>query len=546
MSAFLLLLVLVQAPQSKPPAASIEGIVKTSGTGEPIYRARVMLSGGNNTPKTATTDRNGRFSFSDVDAGRYSLSAFANSYVRQFYGQKAANGPSTPVVLTAGQQMKDVVFEMTPTGVVTGRIYDFDNAPLPNADVVLQRLAYDASGKRTLQPEQQVRTNDLGEYRLFWVSPGKYFLRVEYTGGPTPVFRNPNDFMGPAEEGYAPIYYPGTTDSSSATEIEILPGGQLSAIDVTMIRTKTYSVRGRVIVTVASAAAGRPFVSLRPRQPSGTLMGINGTVPTINPADGTFEIRNVPAGSYILQANSGTPTSGMLRAERPLEVNQDLEGIVITLSPGFDLPGHVVFENGLPQAGTNSVPITSMRVMLRPAGDGGPGILSGVGGPPVLKPDGTFTITQVMPGTYQISILPLPPDSYVKAVTLGQTDALRDGFTVDRTPDSPIEILVGANAGKLEGSVVDREGKPLASTQVTLIPLEPNRADRYRLNVTDTTGHFTFRGVVPGEYKVFAWESMEANAYRDPEFIRRYDNQGKVVILTEGSNPSIELRVIKP
>ena len=192
----------------------------------------------------------------------------APSYARQAYGQKTPNGPATPIVLAAGQQMKDVLFEMAPTSTVTGRVYDFDNMPLPNADVILQKMGYDANGRRTLQPVQQARTNDLGEYRLFWVSPGKYFLRVDYTGASTPLLRSPNDLIGPVEEGYAPIYYPGTPDASSATEIELLPGAQLSAMDVTMVRTRTYSILGRVIVSAANAANMRPFVTIRSRQPA--------------------------------------------------------------------------------------------------------------------------------------------------------------------------------------------------------------------------------------------------------------------------------------
>jgi hypothetical protein len=112
------------------------------------------------------TDKNGHFIFAGLDAGRYILQAYANDYVRQTYGQRNPNSPGTPIVLTDGQHVTDVVFEITPTGTITGRIYDTDNMPMPNADVVLQRSAYDANGQRTLQVVQQARTNDLGEYRV--------------------------------------------------------------------------------------------------------------------------------------------------------------------------------------------------------------------------------------------------------------------------------------------------------------------------------------------------------------------------------------------
>jgi Carboxypeptidase regulatory-like domain len=307
-----LALILFQGGQAPKPA-SIEGYVRRVGTGEPVAKARVLLSGGPQTTtpapgqitqKSLITDRSGHFVFANLPPGRYNLTAFANGYVRMGYSQKAQNLPGTPILLQAGEEVKDVLFEMDPTGTITGRIYDFDNLPLPSADVTLQKSAYDPSGQRTLQTVQQTRTNDLGEYRLFWISPGKYFLRVDYSSAPTPLSRNPNEYIGPVNDGYAAMYYPGTTDPARAIEIDVLPGTEMGAIDLTLLRTKTVTVRGRVIVNVPNMAKARPSVSLRPRQPVGpTMMTSMNT--TMQP-DGTFEIRAVVPGSYTLAASVGT------------------------------------------------------------------------------------------------------------------------------------------------------------------------------------------------------------------------------------------------
>src|SRR5262245_14677509 len=100
---------LIQAVEAPPKPASIEGFVRRLGTGEPIFNARVMISG-LPTPLYAFTEKDGHFAFTDLAPGKYTLIAFANSYVRVSYGQKAQNLPSTPIVLVAGQQVKDVVF----------------------------------------------------------------------------------------------------------------------------------------------------------------------------------------------------------------------------------------------------------------------------------------------------------------------------------------------------------------------------------------------------------------------------------------------------
>jgi protocatechuate 3,4-dioxygenase beta subunit len=542
---FAVLLLLAQVAQPQTPSASIEGTVRRLGTGEPVYRARVILNAAavagvlrTDSQKAATTDKDGHFSFGNLDAGPYTLQVYANGYVRQTYGQKAQNQPGTPIVLNAGQQKKDVLFEVTPTGTITGRIFDFDNVPLPDADVVLERFSYDGNGERTPQVVQQARTNDLGEYRLFWITPGKYYLRAELTGTMVPPFRNPNQYLGVLEDVMSSMYYPGANDLSSASEIEVLPGTQLSAIDLALVRTRVFTVRGRVV----SANPGTAFVSLRPRRQSGPSR----TPSASTKPDGTFEIRNVISGSYILQANGGGNIATALRNEIPVDVNGDTDSVVITLSPGFNLPFHVVFED--PSSVTTPDTLTNMRPNLRTVGNIG-GIsaaLSGLINQPTIKLDGTFTIFGVLPGTYQLFLGPLPsPDHYIKAIRFGQTDALRDGISVDGPPDSPIEVLIGSNAGKIEGTVVDNEGKPVQGAEITFIPNERTVTSQFRQAGSDVNGHFTARGVFPAGYRLFAWDGIEANAYRDPEFIRRFEQQGKAVSIGEGSNPAVELHVIK-
>lgn len=546
----------IQAPQTPPKPASIEGFVRRVETGEPVFKARVVLSGsptapaGNNpggmgVQKTFTTDKYGHFEFTDLPAGRYTLTAFANSYVRLVYGQKAQNLPATPIVLTAGQQVKDLLFEMTPTSTISGRIYDFDNMPMPGADVFLQKPAYDQNGQKMLQTIQQVRTNDLGEYRLYWITPGKYFVRVDYSGVPTPLFRSPNEFVGPLEDGYSSTYYPGTSDVSSASPIELLPGAQLSAIDLQLIRTKTYTVKGRAIIT-NPLPNQRPFVSMRPRQQTGI---VNTSMNPMTYMDGTFEIHNVLPGSYILSANAGNGgTLNMpLRAEQALEVTGDMEGVIITLSPGFEVPFRLVFETPPPVTGSNPNPLSNLHPALRTfSTDFGSVITAAMMNGTTVKPDGTFTIANVIPGTYQLMLAPLPsPDWYIKAISFGSTDGFRDGLALEHTPESPIEVVLSPNAGSIKGTVVDRDAKLVPNTRVILIPAERTRTERFKFAVTDPNGAFTMRGIYPGSYKLFAWDMIEPNAERDPDFVRQYEEQGKSAPIAEGANPSVELRLIK-
>jgi len=79
------------------------------------------------------------------------------------------------------------------------------------------------------------------------------------------------------------------------------------------------------------------------------------------------------------------------------------------------------------------------------------------------------------------------------------------------------------------------------------VPGEPrrHRPDQYRSAISAEDGKFSLRGIPPGDYKLFAWQFIETNAYLNREFMRHYDVFGKVVTVVAGDNESIELRLIQ-
>jgi hypothetical protein len=62
--------------------------------------------------------------------------------------------------------------------------------------------------------------------------------------------------------------------------------------------------------------------------------------------------------------------------------------------------------------------------------------------------------------------------------------------------------------------------------------------------VTDQRGRFSFTGVTPGTYSVFAFESMEEGAYFDPAFLKPYEGSSDSVHLDENSHKTVQLKVI--
>src|SRR5262245_54192066 len=193
-------LLLVQNPSPPPAPASLEGIVVSFGTNEPIPNADVELrrivpaallpanlspdiglpelrlivqtaenlngnptfAGGPNSVEalraiareavslTATTATTGRFSFRNVPPGEYRLYATRSSgYIPGEYGQRSPVGVGTPLTLAAGQVLSDVRLAMSPTGSISGRIVDGDGDPVVGARVNALRVAYQ-EGERIL------------------------------------------------------------------------------------------------------------------------------------------------------------------------------------------------------------------------------------------------------------------------------------------------------------------------------------------------------------------------------------------------------------
>src|SRR5262245_32506176 len=182
---------MIQA-QPQRPSASIEGIVVKLGTGEPLANANIQLNtesaGGPLSPqfvlneqsrRKARSDANGRFIFENVAPGKYRLIAsYDGGYVPVEYGQRSPTGEGIPFEIAAGQKMTGIQLAMTPTGAISGRVYDRDAEPVGRAQVLALRAVY-KNGRRTLTIVQAVESDDRGEYRLFWLPPGRYYVAAK-------------------------------------------------------------------------------------------------------------------------------------------------------------------------------------------------------------------------------------------------------------------------------------------------------------------------------------------------------------------------------
>src|SRR5688572_23013331 len=172
---FLSLAIALLLTQVSGQTATVSGTVVKQGTGEPLSKAQVTIGSIDGPSFVATTDADGRYSIPNVPPGQYRIRATRTNHVPAEFGDRAANGCGIPVTLVAGQRMTDARIAMLPAGVITGRLYDSDREGMPGVSAHALKYAYE-NGNRILTVVQTVQTNDLGEYRLYGLAPGRYYV----------------------------------------------------------------------------------------------------------------------------------------------------------------------------------------------------------------------------------------------------------------------------------------------------------------------------------------------------------------------------------
>lgn len=520
----------------KKDECSISGMVVKLADSEPLRRARVFLQNADDRAHNVSvvTDAAGRFQFKGIDPGRYHLSVSRAGFVVQEYGQKKAGDPGALLALRSGQEVKDLLFRLIPSAVIAGKILDEDGEPLPEIVVSALRQGY-LEGKPSLSTETTVQTDDRGEYRLFGLSPGRYFVSA--------VFPQWSRFSRGAEvedaqpnpQGYAKMYYPGSPDAAKATAISIKEGEEISSVEIFMRQVVVYRIRGRIYNQITHKAGTQTNVFLLPKTKSREWTG-GEQQSFVQKQDGSFEIADVLPGSYVLTALWFD--EGKSHATRvPIDVsNADVEGIAITIAPGTDISGRIIWD------GTPSLEQDELSVAAE-----SPDINFGFSGSSRVTSANTFVLKGLGDGNYMARVWGQGKDCYIKDAQYAGVSALADGFPVKGGAAGTLEITISSRGARVQGTVADSDGLRAVGVRVVLVP-EPSHRTQYTLfkeQTTDQYGHFELRGIAPGDYKLFSWEEAESGAWEDPEFLKPFEEKGEKITLQEGDQKTLNLTTIR-
>jgi protocatechuate 3,4-dioxygenase beta subunit len=513
---------------------SIEGRVVGS-AGEVLKRVDLLLSRIDSTERTqysGKSDAEGRFVLVNLDPGKYHLSGGRRGYVHMSYGAKRPGRPGTTLALDPGQHLSGIVFRLYPQSVIAGRVLDQDGDPVAYAGVQLQNYQYER-GQRQLTEVTGEGTNDLGEFRLFGLAPGRYYLSVSWNqmmGMSSTSEQSPGSDSAGAIS-YTRTYYPSATSASGAQPIDLQPGSQIRGVEMVLLKTRTVSVRGRVIAGKAAQADRPAQIYLVSRDASRNFSYDN---ERSTDSLGNFEFRGVTPGAYALVAQRwGNPAWG---GRVNLDVGSaNVENVVIPMSPSAELRGRISLE------GHTDPGLSDIRVWLEAEGNG-----YATGAPGTVKDDGSVVLSNVIPNEYRLRLFGMPEYFYIKAARLSGRNILDSTIDFTSGVAGNLEIVLGADAGQAEGLVFDAADQPVSGAIVALVPDTAHRGGRgrYKSATTDQYGRFDVKGIAPGDYKLFAWEDIDDGAYEDPEFLKRFEERGETASIRERSHTSYQLKLI--
>ena len=550
---------LAQQPEARSAAkCSIEGRVVREGTDDGIKKARVALFGGmgmfgrpDNPSETAVprpgvkftvTNSDGQFRFENVDAGEYRLTAERPGFtLGSDHGRKAGRGIHF-LSLKPGEQVSDIVVLLAPAGVITGRVFDPDGDPVPRANVSVLSHA-PRGGNDAQSPVEYTETNDFGEFRIFDLRPGKYYVRATLRDGRTDVFRKyeSKDDVGHGSEDVAPAYYPSTSDPRRAEAIEVLPGLE-SRVDLTLSVIRTFTIRGRVTRMPEGKSKREVMVFARPADSGPNSVPFDGMA-MLGRISSEFAIPKVPAGSYFVIAVESEEGDGEVALGR-VRVNvasHDVDNIVISLSGGSEISGKVRFE------GTPPTSLAEFYVSLQPTGGETSGERGAYG---KVNADGSFKLGHVFDGEYWVSIGAGLGEHYLKSAHAGKDDCTRTPVRVSGGVPVRLELVVAKGQAVITGSVRNAQGNPVPGAAILLMDEYAPKTRRFAVlpAQTDINGAFQMQNLPPGifyaiavEQDAFDWEASGA----DIDFERLIKELSKRVHLaTANSSETVELIII--
>jgi hypothetical protein len=427
------------------------------------------------------------------------------------------------------------------------------------------RSQFHAGGRRLVPAGRIAQPNDLGQFRIYGLPPGDYFVSATLRSFDTFFFNRDDD--GPTgsnpQSGYAPTYYPGTPAPAEAQRVQLGLGQELASVDFALAPTRLSNVSGTVIGSDGKPAGGALVMLMPARRQSIMFAGPGGSART--QADGRFTLHNVVPGDYVLQARnmSGTfvaeadgvvmglairadgDSEGPRRREPefasvPMTVGgSDIANMVLVTTHGARASGRVIFDGEPTPSALKDVRV--MAPSADPEGTPVPGVRAAR-----VTEQGTWDTSGLI-GRRLFRAGNLPKGWVLKSVSVNGQDITDTGLDFHPGADvSGIDIVVTQKTTHLSGGVVGADRAPVKDYTVVVFPDDEQKwslmSSRWIATARpDQQGRFEMKDLPPGSYYAIAVEYVPEGEWQDPEWLTRARASATAFRLDEGETKSLDL-----
>jgi hypothetical protein len=500
--------------------AAVEGVVTRAGSSQPIENAHIVLFGDRGPRFEARTDGNGHFIVSNMPAGIFNIQVQADGY----RGYPPSDLMVVRIGLSAGQRLRrDVALSVSSS--ISGLILDDNREPMTGISVELVQQSPDFTGRITWQRVGSAFTDDKGVYRFSDLPPGDFYVRASRK----PLQAVPNREFTRSTT----TFFPGTLDPRAAASIS-LRAGDIKTADFSLLNDKTFAIAGTI-----KNEDGSPLQSVRlfvlPQDPTTPLDELSQGI-SVNEK---FELKGLLPGVYDLFAVSSSPSrrtsagvfteTGPSRAVKSfVEIrDEDVRDLQLSLEIGGDVSGRIRF------VGKN-VELPRLRLMLTRRD----GLNSGIPRPGVLESPESFKFSGAVPGVYDLSVVIPGSNAYVTDVRAFGRSIVDEGLTIDHGAVDSLEVWIDVDGGTVSGRIASTKKSPV------VVVLAPNPSQgKFRLllkaeGLEDPSKPFSFSGVPPGLYSLFAFELAsidEVLPILSPDFLPLYQSKSISINVEKGA-----------
>jgi len=537
---FLCQWMMAQSQQAPDPStlARVEGRVVNSVTGEPLRKTQLILHGSTGGEYSGSTDTAGHFVIERIVPGTYNLTSQHQNFAVLEYGSQHAGSPGTRFPLTAGQNMTGIEIKMVPFGVISGKVVDPDGDPVTGVPITVMRWGFMRGGRQLMPAGGGGSTNDRGEYRIYNLPSGRYFLTAR------PVRSDLYQSLGetargaravarpePVKESFAATFYPSAADATTAAPVLLTAGQEVTGMDIQLRKTRTYTVRGKI----AGFQQGRRYsLAMQPQESGSGAGGGSGNLGTgraaaVRPEDGTFTISGVAPGRYSLVAVA----DNRVGARQEVMIGDgDLEGLVIAILEPGAIKGKVQIDAGA----TKPPSLKGIRISLSPV-DGIPMNLPNA----ITGEDGSFSMEEVSADRYKVNCSPVV-GAYLRSIRWGGQISNDGTVEMPAGGSAVLELGFAATSAVIEGDVKTSDDQPAAGIPVLLVPASGRESD-FRVMMADQKGHFSSKGMAPGNYTAL---STDASIFSmpDAEFLKGIAKLTTPVNVEENGRATVTLKMV--